>query len=479
METIEKPHTDTSTLSTLFERQKMLSLELRSTPLSHRKNNLRRLKNWLLTHQADLEDAVHADFRKPKVEVLATELFPIIAELNLALQELGNWTRPLRVDAPLTYLGTRSHVRFEPKGCCLIIAPWNYPFNLCIGPLISCLAAGNTAILKPSEMTPHTAAFIAKMVNEVFDPAEVSVVEGGPDVSTALLKLPFDHIFFTGSPAIGKVVMRAAADTLASVTLELGGKSPAIVDETANLVDAAKRIAFGKFFNNGQTCIAPDYVLVHKAKQADLLKALKTSVAQLFGNGNSVSVNSPDYARIVNRKHFDRLGALLQDALEHGAQLELGGTADSSSNFLPPTIITDVAPDSRIMEEEIFGPILPIVTFSNVDEAIRLVNSKPKPLSLYIFTTSKNHRERIITQTSAGAVAVNDCVIHFAHHHLPFGGVNNSGLGKAHGKWGFLAFSNEKPVMRQKSGYTNAYSFYPPYTGIKRKLVNWVIRWFS
>jgi len=466
-------------LPELFQRQKQHSLLLRTLPLSHRKNTLKKLRSWLLNHQSELEDAVHADFQKPKVEVLATELFPVLGELNLAISNLRDWAKPTKVDAPLTYLGTRSEIRYEPKGVCLIIAPWNYPFNLCIGPLVSCLAAGNAAVIKPSEMTPHTAAFIANMCREIFSPDEVTVVEGGPEVSTALLKLPFDHIFFTGSPAVGKIIMRAAAEHLSSVTLELGGKSPVIVDATANIADAAKRIAFGKFFNNGQTCIAPDYTLVHQSKQEEFLSALQKQVSELFGCGEEVNNNSPDYARIVNQRHFERVDGLIKDAINQGATVALSGEGNAVDRFLPPTILTDVPAHSRIMDEEIFGPVLPVVTFTDASQVVDMINSKPKPLSLYIFSNNKSFREKIMTSTSAGAVAINECVIHFAQHLLPFGGVNNSGIGKSHGRWGFLAFSNEKPVLKQKGGFTNAYSFYPPYTSFKRRLVNFIIKWFS
>jgi aldehyde dehydrogenase (NAD+) len=471
--------TVTHTLPELFQHQKQHSLSLRSQKPIHRKRTLMKLRAWLLKHQAELEEAIHADFQKPKVEILTTELFPVLGELNFAIRNLLEWAKPTKVDAPLTYLGTRSEIRYEPKGVCLIIAPWNYPFNLCVGPLVSCLAAGNTAFIKPSELTPQTASFVSRMCREIFDPKEVIVVEGGPEISTALLKLPFDHIFFTGSPAVGKIVMRAASEHLSSVTLELGGKSPVIVDATANPIDAAKRIAFGKFFNNGQTCIAPDYALVHESIHDEFLAALKKQVFDLFGQGGDVEETSGDYARIVNQRHFERVDALIKDAINQGAKPALSGEGNVVNRFLPPTILTDVPAYCRIMEEEIFGPVLPIARFSDASEVIGIINGKPKPLSLYIFSNSSSFKEKIMTHTSAGAVAINECVIHFAHHLLPFGGVNNSGLGKCHGHWGFLAFSNEKPVLKQKRGFTNAYSFYPPYTPLKRRLVNFFMQWFS
>jgi aldehyde dehydrogenase (NAD+) len=359
---------------------------------------------------------------------------------------------------------------------CLIIAPWNYPFNLAIGPLVSCLAAGNNAVLKPSELTPHTSALIAEMVGQIFKKDEVSVVLGDASVSAKLLQLPFDHIFFTGSPAVGKIVMRAAAENLSSVTLELGGKSPAIVDATANLADASRRIAFGKFFNNGQTCIAPDYVLIEKSVREKFVALLGNDINKLFGNGAAVDENSVDYARIVNGRHFTRLSKLVQDAIDKGARPVMGGTVNENNRFFPPTILTHVAPDSMIMEEEIFGPILPIVEISSKDEAIDFVNGKPKPLALYLFSNDRGFRKKVLSETSAGGVCINDCLIQFVHPNLPFGGVNNSGIGKSHGLAGFLAFSNEKPVVVQKSGLSTAYLFHPPFGSLKRKVLDWVIR---
>ncbi len=392
------------------------------------------------------------------MEVGTSELFPVYAEINHAIENIDRWTDPVKIDAPLTFLGTRSEVIHEPKGACLIISPWNYPFNLAIGPLVSCLTAGNTALLKPSEMTPNTSAFISRLVDEVFDKDVVAVVEGDASVATELLKLPFDHIFFTGSPAVGKIVMKAAAERLASVTLELGGKSPAIVDASANISDAAKRIAFGKFLNNGQTCIAPDYVLVDSSIKEKFIELLKENISNLF----------VDYsARIVNERHSARLENLLKDAKQKGAVEVLSGKQ---------TVLVNVTNDMLVMQEEIFGPILPVMAM-NVDDSIDFINSKPKPLGLYIFSKRSDVKQKVLAQTSAGGVCINDCVLQFIHPNLPFGGVNNSGIGKSHGHSGFLAFTNEKPIVRQKSGYSTAYLFYPPYTSLKKKILSIVLRW--
>lgn len=469
---------DLQVLQRLFRKQQSMSLKMRSESLNVRKERLKKLENWLMSNQEPLQQAVYKDFRKPALEVISSELFPVLGEIKHALENLNEWAKSKKIDAPLTYIGTRSEIRYEPKGVCLIIAPWNYPFNLCIGPLVSCLAAGNTAVIKPSEMTPHTSKFIKEMMGQLFTEDEVAVIEGGVEISLALLKLPFDHIFFTGSPAVGKVVMKAAAENLTSVTLELGGKSPTVIDETADLTDAAKRVVFGKFLNNGQTCIAPDYVLAHHTIKDKFISLLKEQIKVQFGSGTSVSEDSPDYARLVSEKHFHHIDKLIQDAVQNGAKVELSGDTNIQTRFIPPTVLSNVSLQSKIMEEEIFGPVLPIVTYTQDDEVVTMINSKPKPLGLYIFSNRKRFREEVITQTSSGAVCVNDCVLQFTHPNLPFGGVNNSGIGKGHGYYGFISFSNEKPVIRQKSGFANSYFFYPPYTTGKKKLIDLILRWF-
>lgn len=469
---------DFQALEAVFRRQKVKSLGLRSESVDLRRKRLEKLSTWIFSNRERIKSAIHADFRKPLLEIDATEIYPVVAEIRHTLGSLERWTKPVKIDAPLTYIGTRSEIRYEPKGVCLIIAPWNFPFNLCIGPLVSCLAAGCTAILKPSELTPSTSRLVREMIAEIFEENMVSVVEGGPEASTHLLSLPFDHIFFTGSPAVGKIVMKAAAEHLSSVTLELGGKSPTIVEASANLKDAAKRIAFGKFFNNGQTCIAPDYVLIDEKVKDVFLDELKKAIRHLFGEDKAIDENSPDYARVVNSRNFQRLNGLLQEAVEKGATLELTGPVNPGSRFIHPMILTHISSDARIMEEEIFGPILPVLTYQSLEEIIQIINSKPKPLALYIFSNNRSFREEILRQTSAGGVCINDCIMHFTHPNLPFGGVNNSGIGKSHGHHGFLAFSNEKPVMKQKSGFASPYLLYPPYRPSMKKVIDILLRWF-
>lgn len=466
-------------IQAVFDQQKQNAITWRRRPVGDRHKSLRKLEKWILDNTEAIQAALYSDFHKPPMETTTSEIFPVLSELRHNLNHLNQWVQPKKIDAPLTYLGTRSEIRYEPKGVCLIIAPWNYPFNLCIGPLISCIAAGNTAIIKPSEMTPHTSALIKKMIGALFSENEIAVVEGDAGISASLLSLPFDHIFFTGSPAIGKVVMKAAAEHLCSVTLELGGKSPTIIDETANLADAARRIAFGKFINNGQTCIAPDYVIIHKDKEEQFISLLKENITALFGSGKDINESSSDYARIVNQKHYQRIISLIQDTIQKGARLVVSGGTNDTTHFIAPTVLSAVPMQSPIMNEEIFGPVLPIITYSSTQEVIDIINSKPKPLGMYVFSNNKKQREQIINSTSAGAVCINDCVIQFTHPNLPFGGVNHSGIGKAHGYHGFIAFSNEKPVIKQKRGLSNTYLFYPPYSSLKKKLVQIILRWVA
>jgi len=461
-----------------FWRHKEFTHILRTEPVERRKERLRKLRSWVHANRPAIHDAMYADFKKNATEVDGIEIFHVLAEIKHALDNLDTWSTRTKVDAPVTMLGTRSFIQYEPRGVCLIISPWNYPLSLCLGPLVSALAAGNAVVLKPSELTPHVSVVIKRMVDEIFEPAVVSAFEGGADISEQLLKLPFDHIFFTGSPAIGKVVMKAAAENLASITLELGGKSPAIVTENAILKDAAERIAFTKFVNNGQTCVAPDYVLIDEKIEERFTKELIAQTKKLFTENSGSFEASEHYCRIVNEKHFLRLNELLRDALDQGARLAFGGKVDISTRFIHPTILTQVPLNARLMEEEIFGPILPVISYKNLEDAIGIVNTKPKALALYLFSNSHKIQNKILSETSSGGACINDCGIHFLHHNLPFGGVNNSGMGKSHGHFGFLAFSNEKAVLKQRKGFTSIKVFYPPYTETAKKIMHWFLKLF-
>lgn len=473
---MKKPHD--FNLKEIFQSQQETSIDWRTQSVATRIGRLLKMKDWVNSHKDDIRQAIYADFKKPPEEVDLSEIYVVLSEIKHILKNLERWCKPLKAEAPLALVGSRSYVYYEPKGVCLIIAPWNFPFNLSIAPLASALAAGNTVILKPSELTPNCTRLIETMVQDLFLPSEVAVISGGKEIAQELLKLPFDHIFFTGSPAVGKIVMAAAAENLTSVTLELGGKSPTIIDESADLQDAAEKIAWGKFINCGQTCIAPDYILIHHSVQNQFTDELRLAVDKLFNEEGLGIENSPSYARIINNSHFQRLNGLLTNAIELGANLEIGGATDDNERYLAPTALSKIPENARIMHEEIFGPILPLISYQTLDEAIHYVNSNPKPLALYIFSKSGNSTRKILESTSSGSAAVNDCVIQFMNPHLPFGGVNASGFGKSHGHHGFLSFSNEKSVVKQKTGLTSIKPVYPPYTSLAKNAINILLKYF-
>jgi aldehyde dehydrogenase (NAD+) len=469
---------DQKNIQHVFEIHKSTALKWRSSTLEERTARLIKLRTWIKENQGKIRQALWEDFKKPAPEVDLSEIFPVTSEINHTLKNLKRWMKPQGISTPLSMIGTNGKIYYEPKGTALIIAPWNFPFNLTIGPLVSAIAAGCPVMIKPSELSPATSTLIEKMVLEVFQPEEVSVFLGEIEVSQELLKLPFDHIFFTGSPAVGKLVMKSAAEHLTSITLELGGKSPAIIDESADLNDAAGKLIWGKFVNCGQTCIAPDYILVHKSQKDRLIMEMKVFIQKFYDTDFKGIEKSPDYARIIALKHFKRLSDLLEDAISKGATIEFGGKTKEIDRYIEPTLISDIKEDMNVFKEEIFGPILPILTFSNIDEVIELINSKPKPLALYYFGNNTANSTKVIEKTSSGNVVINDCVLHFLHNNLPFGGVNNSGIGKSHGYAGFLAFSHEKGVLKQRVGMNNVTLLRPPY-GIKaKKIIKSLIRWF-
>ncbi|MBL0209436.1 MAG: aldehyde dehydrogenase family protein [Holophagaceae bacterium] len=459
----------------VFARQQEARWRIAATDTEERKAKLRRLLDALMERRGEAQAALAADFRKAPGEVDLTELYPVICEIKDALRNLGRWMKPRRVPAPLALLGSAGTIRQEPKGVVLIISPWNYPINLTLGPLVSAIAAGNCAMLKPSEHTPHTTAFIQRLLGDLFPEHEVAVVEGDAEAARALLELPFDHIFFTGSPAVGKLVMGAAALNLASVTLELGGKSPVLVDADADLREAARKIAWGKFLNAGQTCIAPDYVLAHAGIHDRLVQELKLAVESFYGADAAAWKQNPDLPRIVNAGHHARLKAVLEAA---GGKVAVGGEVDSAENYMAPSILTDIAPDSPVMQQEIFGPILPVLKVADMDEAVRFVNARPKPLALYVFSGDRRAAESLLSRTTSGGACINDTVLHFAHMGLPGGGIGNSGFGKAHGHFGFEAFSNARGVLRQRTRFSAIQWMYPPYTSRVRKLIDLTLKYF-
>ncbi|GMQ25240.1 aldehyde dehydrogenase family protein [Algoriphagus sp. oki45] len=474
---ISTPDPIHSTLEDLLTTMRPTSLAWRSSSANDRIQRLNAIRNWIKEHQKEIRLALWNDFQKPEVETDLSEIYPVTSEITHAIKNLKSWMKAKSLPSPLAMLGTSARVQFEPKGVSLIISPWNYPFNLAIGPLVSALAAGCPVVLKPSELTPHTSALIEQMISEIFKKDEVTVVQGDASVAQALLNLPFDHIFFTGSPQIGKIVMENASKHLTSVTLELGGKSPVVVTESADLKDAAQKIIYGKLVNCGQTCVAPDYILVQESKLDLLLSELKVAIQQMYDADFKGIENSKDLARIVNDRHFARLKSYLDDAAQKGAKVAFGGKSNPHHRFLEPTLLTHITEEMDIAHEEIFGPILPIIPYQTIEDAINYINRKPKPLALYVFDKSKTY-EQVLEKTSSGNAVINDCVLHFIHNELPFGGVNTSGIGKAHGHYGFLAFSNEKGVLKQRIGYNNATLLRPPYGVKAKKIVESLIRWF-
>ena len=430
-----------------------------------RRIQLQRLRELFVQEEDRLVDALVADIGKPRIEAYITEIAFTVTEIDHTLKHLDSWTRPEKVKVPLTFKPGKATLRPEPLGTVCIIAPWNYPVQLLFAPLIPALAAGNTAVLKPSEVTPSVAASIAELVPRYFDDSTVAVVTGAVDETTALLQERFDHIFYTGNSKVGRVVMRAAAEHLTPVTLELGGKSPAIVAADANIEVAARRIAWAKFLNAGQTCVAPDYVLVEDLVEDELLSKLADAVTAFYGDDPR---QSDDYARIVDERHHDRLMKLLNDGGFDATVF--GGTGDRGSRYLAPTVLSGVKPDAAVMDDEIFGPILPVLSVSDVDEAIRFVNDREKPLALYAFSSEQDTLEHIVANTSAGGVTLNHAVLHLAVPDLPVGGVGESGMGSYHGKPGFDTFSHFKAVL-DKATRPDPTLTYPPYTATKQKII--------
>lgn len=469
-------HEVRSRIDRIFERQRAHRAVVGTTTADQRIAKLTRLLDSLYANREKMRDALRADFGKPAVEVDLTEVYVSVSEAKHAIAHLPKWMKPKRVAPPVALATTRSEIRYEPKGVVLIISPWNYPFNLTFGPLVSAIAAGNCICVKPSEYTPNCSRVIREMLEAIFPEEELAVFEGEKEVAVELLKKPFDHIFFTGSPEVGKHVMRAAADHLTSVTLELGGKSPCIVTETADLEDAAQKIAWGKFTNNGQTCIAPDYVLVHESRHDAFVDGLKHSIRKFYGETEEARRSSPDYARIVTPRHAEMLEKMLDRSVALGARVEIGGVVDTKAKYVAPTVLTHVDLESPVMQQEIFGPLLPVVSYRSLDEALRIVGERPKPLALYLFSQDGETTDRVLAHTSAGGTCVNDVILQFLNLNLPFGGVNNSGHGSSHGIYGFRAFSHERSVVRHHRASILKLAF-PPYGKLAKRLVEITLRY--
>ena len=437
------------------------------TSLSFRKETLIRLLNTIVIHEDEIIEALHDDFKKPAFEAVLTETNYVITELKDTIKNLSKWAKPKRVFPSILNFPSTDFIYTEPYGKVLIIAPWNYPFQLALCPMIAAVAAGNQVVVKPSELTPKTSAVIHKIIEKIFHINHVECVEGGLEVSQKLLAERWDYIFFTGSVAVGKIVAMAAAKNLTPVTLELGGKNPCIIDETANLKLAAKRIVWGKFINAGQTCIAPDYILIQKDMKTHFIEYLKVEITNAYGENPDLS---PDFARIVNTKNWLRLANLIDET-----KVIFGGQTDIENRYISPTLIDESDTNSLIMQEEIFGPILPILSYENETELSSVISKYEKPLALYVFSENKSFSKKIITQFSFGGGCINDTVVHFSNKRLPFGGVGHSGIGAYHGSLSFDVFSHKKGIVK-KANWLDLTLRYAPYTG-KLTLIKNILKW--
>jgi len=451
--------------ASLVASQRAFFLEGHTRPVAWRKTQLEGVKALFTDHHDELCDALWKDLRRNANDADLMDVEYCVKEADYALKHIDAWVKPLHEPMPLVFEPGYIRVNRDPLGVSLIIGAWNEPFMLVFGPLVAALAAGNTAVLKPSEIAAHCAAAAGRLVPKYFDPRAVAVVEGAVPETTALLAQQWDMIFFTGSPPVGKIVHQAAAKNLTPCVLELGGKNPTIVHSSANLKSAARRIAYGRYMNSGHICTAPDHVLAWPEVKDEFVQHMKDTIRDFYGDDPK---QSPDYGRVINRRNFDRLAALL----DSGTAVA-GGQTDADELYIAPTVLVDVAVDSPIMKDEVFGPILPVLEIDSVESVIQWVNSRPSPLGLYIFAEDKDVVERILSATRSGDAEVNDCAIHPLFPELPFGGVGNSGMGKYHGRWGFEAFTNARGVLHHSSAVDPGVR-YPPYAdhSLERVVVN-------
>ena len=445
---------------------------LAETSATTRIEKLKLLKAEILRRREDIKLALHKDFKKPYSESELTEIHPVLDELNFAIKHLKSWMKPKKVSTPLPLFGSKSEIRYEPRGVVLILSPWNYPFSLLLNPLVAAVAAGNCIMARPSEKTPQTGIILKEIIESVFRSDEVSILLGEVDLAERLLELPFDHIFFTGSTFIGKKVMLAAAKNLATVTLELGGKSPVIIDREVDLENAASKIAWGKYMNGGQTCVAPDYLFVPIELRDKFVEIFTKKIKENYGEKSSDRLSNPDFARLIDQGSFKRLNTLIQNE-----KLLLSDSPVSADNYLAPTVL-ETTLNSPIMKEEIFGPILPIITYQKIEEVLSFIQSNPKPLALYIFSKKKAFIDFVLKKTTSGGVAINQVVFHLANPHLPFGGVGASGQGSYHGHFGFKAFSHERAVLIQ-GPFTLTHLYFPPYSGKISQMAFRLLRLFE
>jgi aldehyde dehydrogenase (NAD+) len=422
---------------------------MKATTAEERKEKLRKLKSAVEAHGNEIVAAVKQDTRKPENEIKVTEILNVVANIDRNINNLDEWMKPVEV-VPSQNKNDKARIVHEARGVCLILGPWNFPLGLVLGPLAAGVAAGNCCIVKLTDLCPATAAVAAKIIKQAFEEKEVASFEGGVDVATALLDLPFNHIFFTGSTRVGKLVMAAAAKNLATVTLELGGKSPVIVDEGADVKKVAGDLAAAKQFNGGQACISPDYVFITEQQKSALIEEFRARVKQnLYRDDGSIKKES--IAQIVNDQNFARIKKLFDDAVAKGARIAVGGTLEQADRTIHPTMLTDVTPDMQIMQEEIFAPIVPVLTYKNIDDVIEHISGRGKPLALYMYSNNQSHIDKVLERTSSGGVTINGIFSHYLENQLPFGGVNQSGMGSYHGVFGFKAFSHERAIYIQES----------------------------
>ena len=460
----------------VFELQLKNKWIVRKSSSRERIKKLKMIEKYIYEHLEEIQVAIYKDFNKPAEEVLLTEIYPVISGIKHTIKNINKWMKDKKVRTPINSFGAKCRIRHESRGISLIISPWNFPFLLAIEPFVSAVAAGNCVMIKPSEYSPFTTNFIKKMISEIFSENEAIVFEGDHKVSQILLNKPFDNIFFTGSPQVGKIVMEEAAKNLTSVTLELGGKSPVIIDSSADLDEAARRVAWGKCLNAGQICVAPDYLLIPEDKKEEFISLMIKYITRYYGNFEKCEKDIK-YCSIINEKHFERIKNLVDEAVFKGAKIRFGGYYDEAERRISPTILTDIKPGSSILEEEIFGPVLPVISYRNIDEALEYIKSKPKPLVTYVFGRNNRNIDYILDNTESGDCVVNDVVVHFANVNLPFGGINNSGIGKSHGYHGFMAFTHERAYMKQAK--ISAISIlYPPFTDKTKKLINFLMKYF-
>lgn len=460
-------------IQALFEVQTAHRWTMAQTNTKERITMLLSLKKEVETRREEIKAALYADFKKPYAEGELTEIHTVLDEINFAVKRLSKWMKPKRVRTPLALFGSRSFIQYEAKGVVLVLAPWNYPFSLLINPLVAAIAAGNCVMARPSEKTPHTAEILKEIVEKVFPANTAKVVIGEIDLAEKLLELPFDHIFFTGSTNVGKKVMAAAAKNLIPVTLELGGKSPVIIDRDVDLEDCAEKLFWGKFMNGGQTCVAPDYVFIPEELKTQFMALFKKQIEKRFGENAKDRMETQDFARMVDVAAYQRLAGKI-----HEEKKLLADAVVESERYIPPTLLPEVSLDSPVMEDEIFGPILPLITYKKLDTAINYIRNHPKPLALYIFSKDRKMIKSVLSGTTSGGVAVNHVVVHLANPYLPFGGVGHSGMGSYHGEFGFKTFSHDRAVLKQ-GRFTLTNLYFPPYTTKLSKFAFRLLRWLE